>query len=367
MKSQSLAMIVAAVVLVVAMPMGLLAVVVVGLFGMTADACAGGAGGPAVSVVSGPVGAVEGWSAEQTRNAALIVNAGVDAGVSQRDQTIAVMVAIAESSLQVLDYGDQAGPDSRGLFQQRDGWGTLECRMDAACSAGLFYAAELKVPGKDNLAPGEVATRVQINAGGAATYTPHWQDATRLVTALTGADSSLAVECGLASGQAQNVLQVGRTQIGLPYAWGGGTYDGPGPCIPGGLCEGEPGFDCSGFARWAMYNGAGIMIEPRTANDIYYWGIAQGWLNVGWHGADQLQAGQLVFFADAAGSRITHIAIANGESGYLESRTGGVQEDGAWTEGWMGVLQPPYADGPSPAPAPSATAPLLKVPEQVAS
>ena len=39
--------------------------------------------------------------------------------LSLRDQAIGVMTAMGEYSLQVLEYGDAAGPDSRGLFQQR--------------------------------------------------------------------------------------------------------------------------------------------------------------------------------------------------------------------------------------------------------
>lgn len=33
---------------------------------------------------------------------------------------------------------DQAGPDSRGLYQQRNNWGTLALRMNPAWAAGAF-------------------------------------------------------------------------------------------------------------------------------------------------------------------------------------------------------------------------------------
>ena len=75
---------------------------------------------------------VPGYDDEQIANAAAIVRAGADLGMSRRDQTIGVMVAIGESTLYALDYGDEAGADSRGLFQQRDNgaWGTYADRME---------------------------------------------------------------------------------------------------------------------------------------------------------------------------------------------------------------------------------------------
>ena len=56
---------------------------------------------------------------------------------------ISVMVALGESGLRVLDYGDGPGPDSRGLFQQRDNgaWGSYADRMDPTTSATNFIKA----------------------------------------------------------------------------------------------------------------------------------------------------------------------------------------------------------------------------------
>src|SRR5690554_6082556 len=74
---------------------------------------------------------VGGWSGEQLEHAAIVMRAGRDLGMAERDVRVAVMTAMGESSLRVLDRGDRAGPDSRGLFQQRDPWGPYEVRMDA--------------------------------------------------------------------------------------------------------------------------------------------------------------------------------------------------------------------------------------------
>lgn len=59
------------------------------------------------------------WTGQQVVNAAAIITAGRAMRLDARTITIGVMTAMGESSLQVLDRGDQVGPDSRGLFQQR--------------------------------------------------------------------------------------------------------------------------------------------------------------------------------------------------------------------------------------------------------
>lgn len=140
---------------------------------------------------------VEGFDEEQLGNAAQIIAAGVSAGVSLRDQQIAVMTAIGESTLRVLDYGDVAGPDSRGLFQQRDSWGPLSVRMDAYASAGLFYERLVLVESRDLMAPTLVAHTVQRNAD-PDHYARFWDAAVRVVAGLSGVQ--LLSECAIAPG-----------------------------------------------------------------------------------------------------------------------------------------------------------------------
>lgn len=70
------------------------------------------------------------------------------------------------SPLNVIDYGDAAGPDSRGLFQQRanGAWGSYSDRMDPYISATNFFRALSRVPGWDRLEPSTAIHRVQGNA-----------------------------------------------------------------------------------------------------------------------------------------------------------------------------------------------------------
>jgi hypothetical protein len=151
-----------------------------------ADPCAPSGGGATVDLGGLPA-TVAGYSGEQLVNAGLVMNAGAALGLSVRGQTIGVMTAMGESSLRVLDYGDAVGPDSRGLFQQRDNgaWGSYADRMDPTISATNFFTALLRVPAWETLAPTAAAHRVQRNAD-PNYYTRFWDPAGQVVSALTG-------------------------------------------------------------------------------------------------------------------------------------------------------------------------------------
>ncbi|MBX3196391.1 MAG: M23 family metallopeptidase [Microbacteriaceae bacterium] len=141
---------------------GLLAVILL-IFGPSTQANACGPG-LVVDVDDVPAGPIAGYSGEQLRNAAYIMNAASALGLQRDAQILGVMTAMGESSLQVLDYGDEAGPDSRGLFQQRDSWGSRADRMDPTISATSFFQALIAVADWQSLEPTIAAHRVQGNA-----------------------------------------------------------------------------------------------------------------------------------------------------------------------------------------------------------
>ena len=141
-----------------------------------------------VAATTLPVQKVGAYGPEQLANAAAIIDAGKALGLSVRDQTIGVMTAMGESSLRVVDHGDVAGPDSRGLFQQRanGAWGSLADRMDPTTSATNFFTALSRVQGRDSVAPTLVAHTVQRNAD-PQHYAKYWDDAVAVVTKLAAA------------------------------------------------------------------------------------------------------------------------------------------------------------------------------------
>ncbi|GAA5198074.1 peptidase M23 [Microbacterium jejuense] len=143
-----------------------------------------------------PVPAVAGYRVEQLTNACTVLVAGRDLGLDERDQTIAVMTAMGESSLRNLEYGDWEtngvrNPDgsrttSLGLFQQQDSWGTREARLDPYTAAVLFYQAMAeRVPDRAGLDPTLVAHRTQVNDD-PNHYARFWDRAVRVVAAVSG-------------------------------------------------------------------------------------------------------------------------------------------------------------------------------------
>lgn len=149
--------------------------------GLAAQVCDSAA---AVTASTDQLPTVPGFSTEQLTNAGHILAAGADLDVPRRAQQVAVMTALGESSLRVLDHGDNVGPDSRGLFQQRanGAWGSYSDRMDPHTSATNFYRALLNVPGWQALEPTIAAHRTQRNAN-PWHYESYWPDATAIVDA----------------------------------------------------------------------------------------------------------------------------------------------------------------------------------------
>jgi hypothetical protein len=154
--------------------------------GVAAGPCAPVSGSASAAGASSVT--VAGFTGEQLVNAAVIVQAGAALGVNARAQAIGVMTAIGESTLVVLDHGDAVGPDSRGLFQQRDNgaWGSYADRMDPVTSATNFFRALLAVPGWETLPPTIAAHRTQHNAN-PYHYARWWDAAVEILTALNGA------------------------------------------------------------------------------------------------------------------------------------------------------------------------------------
>ena len=91
---------------------------------------------------------------EQLRIAAIIIAKGEELGrkqgLSRKDirkaQIIGVATGFGESSLYNVNHGDSYGPDSIGVFQQRNPWGPRSQRTDPAGAATLFYTVN-KGPG----------------------------------------------------------------------------------------------------------------------------------------------------------------------------------------------------------------------------
>lgn len=253
---------------------GLIAMLMAALGATAVNACTpqSGAGGVVVDPATVPAGPIAGFEGTQLVNAATIIKAGADRGLTVRDQTLAVMVAIGESTLNNIDYGDwetsgvtnpNGSPTtSIGLFQQQDNWGSVADRMDPYQAATLFYNAMVaNVPERDTLEPTIVGHKTQGNLD-PSYYAQFWGSAVEIVEGLSGVTTGLSAGgTGSASSCAGGLVpgQVSLTGWAAPAA--GPLTDGFGarsaPCD--GCSSNHRGVDfvaggCSG-PIWAAQAG----------------------------------------------------------------------------------------------------------------
>ncbi|MFC8041736.1 CHAP domain-containing protein [Paenarthrobacter sp. NPDC057355] len=286
-----------------------------------ADVCSPSGGSVNVDESKLPKVAVAGYQGEQLKNAALVINAGKALGLSARSQTIGVMTAMGESGLRVLDYGDGPGPDSRGLFQQRDNgaWGSYQDRMNPTTSATNFFKALQKVSGWEQLEPTTAAHRVQRNAD-PFHYQSYWPAAVEVVAALgdvkttdAGGESS----CGIP----------GESGKGDDLPWRTAQIYRPSPL---GMYNRE----CVDFALWRINQQLGSNSAPyRALNGTFrpdgaVLGSAltwkDGWDAKGWPTGKTPRVGAVVWYAPGAGGAdgtYGHVAIVKavaGDGSYLE-------------------------------------------------
>jgi surface antigen len=283
--------------------------------------------GPGVSVVIDGGTKVDGYTGEQLQNAAAILNAGKALDLPARGQLIGVMVALGKSGLRVLDYGDGPGPDSRGLFQQRDNgaWGSYADRMNPTISATNFIRALQKVAGWEQLEPTIAANRVQRNAD-PYHYRKYQDPAVRIVEALSGATFSRAGNgCAIPGGSgagddlpwksAPSWLQVGANASSTS---------------PLGMYNRE----CTDFALWRVNQQLGSTGAPFKVHNSTFrpdgvnLGSAltwkSGWHAKGWPTGGTPRAGAIVWYAPGAGGAgpaFGHVAVVkavNADGSYLE-------------------------------------------------
>lgn len=304
-------------------PVGLVLSII--LFGggsqAAADVCSPTGASVSVDASQLPKVSVAGYEGEQLTNAALIINAGKALGLSARGQTIGVMTAMGESGLRVLDYGDGPGPDSRGLFQQRDNgaWGTYPDRMNPTVSATNFFTALQKISGWEQVEPTTAAHRVQRNAD-PFHYQTYWPAAAEVVAALGDAtitDPGGTSSCGIP----------GESGKGDDLPWRSSQIYQPSPL---GMFNRE----CVDFALWRINQQLGSTTAPyKVLNSTFrpdgaVLGSAltwkDGWDAKGWPTGTTPRVGAVVWYSPGTGGAdgtYGHVAIVkavNGDGSFIE-------------------------------------------------
>ena len=173
---------------------------------------------------------------EKRSNATQIIKAAADRSLPPQAAVVALATAMQESGLIAVDHGDTAGPDSRGLFQQRDSWGSKADRMDPYKSANLFYDRLIKIVGWETLPVTTAAQKVQISAFPDA-YAKHELDARNvLANAVTNTNpyaSQLSGKEGWANGATEVVKDSDSCEENSGIALPTGTWVNP-------YCDGFP-------------------------------------------------------------------------------------------------------------------------------
>lgn len=264
---------------------------------------------PVVARLPAQVGA---WRGEQVENAAQVIKAGQDRDLDTKTITIAVMTAMAESSLRNLTHGDAVRNDTIGLFQEGPERGPYEERMDPYGAAGIFYDYLLRVPDYLELEPTIAAHKAQANAD-PYHYEPRWAEAVQMVSTLTD-DPELLADLPAAGpvtgcedggpvplpdggdGTGEAIVDAAKHYLDTPYSWGGGDITGPtlgtfsSPSLDGTRTV---GFDCSGLVMFAVHHATGIVLphkaehqgtDPRGAV------VPRDW--------DQMQPGDVISFSE---------------------------------------------------------------------
>lgn len=288
-KKGTIALAIGAVILVLAgavLTMGMAMLTIVAGGSLPGGGCGGdgGLGGGSQSV-----GGTD-WNAEQTDNAATIVNIVAQRGLPKRAAVIAISTVIVESRLVNVGYGDR---ESLGLYQQRpsQGWGSPEQVLNPDYATRIFLDRLIALPGWATMPPGTAAQAVQRSAF-PDRYAPQEAPAAALVDRFwVGPDNPLPSPANPATSTVQQVASVfacpdqggvgvplapsnldptrlppgfvgpsdpaqraavtyALAQLGKPYVWG---------------AKGPNGFDCSGLmlAAWAA---AGVPIPAGTVN-----------------------------------------------------------------------------------------------------
>jgi surface antigen len=271
--------------------------------------------GPAVSVTIDGNTKVEGYTQEQLQNAAAIMGAGKALDLSVNGQMISVMVALGESGLRVLDTGDVAGPDSRGLFQQRGNgaWGSYADRMDPTTSATNFIKALQAVAGWELLEPTLAASKVQRNAD-PYHYQKYWPEAVKLVQALSDSEFSL---------EGSDCAVPGQSGAGDDYPWKNSpTWLQVGANTASTSPLGMYYRECVDFALWRVNQQMGSPSAPFKFLNSSFRPDGQGlgsaltwkagWHAKGWPTGSTPRVGAVVWYAPGAGGAdpdFGHVAV----------------------------------------------------------
>jgi len=217
----------------------------------------------------------------------LIAGVSLQRGMPARAASIALATAIQESKLRNLDHGDKAGPDSRGLFQQRpsQGWGTEAEVMDPVYAANRFFAELEKVDGYEQMSVTEAAQRVQRSAYPEA-YADHEAEGRAFASALTG-NSPAALNCVLKRATAAGDPDTVAAQLEASY-----------PALEAAAGDKTVEVAAAGTTGWAVAQWAVASADELQIESVAYAGLAWTRQDGGWKPTSRNDPTVLITLAD---------------------------------------------------------------------
>lgn len=245
----------------------------------------GGVGGGGIvngQLAPGSYGGSEELDAEQARNATIVYNVGKRMNMSSREIVVGLLVAYQESRYKALNHGDTAGPDSRGIFQQRSHWGSLADRMDPEKSSEIFYNAYKKAiqqghfegrrPKGGSFATAPLEDIAEAIQGFAAWTKPHYKAAIPYAKAIyqTLAAGEVIADSGAPNGSS------GSTSTGGAQT-GGSLQDRIGGSSNTGAIQ-RGGSRAGGMTGTALLTTA-LQLTNKYPNMPYTWGGGRAWAN----------------------------------------------------------------------------------------
>lgn len=269
------------------------------------------------------------------RNAVAVISAGKAMGAPDEAIVSALAVGLVESGLRNLasravpesmSYpNDGVAPgdyDSVGILQQRpsQGWGSVKDLMDPGFQARNYFERFLSSDWQSKSFTEAAADIQRPREDLRYKYGEREAEAREIFTRLQGvAPTSPGCPRPGSPGQAPApgdpstgaaIVAAARSQIGLPYVWGGGDANGP----TGG------GFDCSGLTLYAIAQATGgAVVLPHYTGDPGN----PGQMGQGVPVADLSQAepGDLVFFG--SGGAADHVGVYAGAGQMIHAPTFG--------------------------------------------
>lgn len=274
---------------------------------------------------------------EQIKNARIIDQVAAKLGLSGKASRIAIITAMGESSLINIDYGDVAGPDSKGLFQQRTtmGWGTVEQVMNPEFAASSFFTGRttnkglIDVAGWERMEPTVAIHKVQNNAD-PHHYTRFYSAADAVIAKAEidvnrqGDEHPEDSDAELANSDTGNQCGSGGNGGNSPDGDGNDDYPWKHLTPPSGEYVADPmGFfygECTSWVSWVINRNAGSTEAPFKYSydkgnfvngNAKEW--KQAWLNRGWKISRTPVAGAVAWWDAGSGGAgwAGHVAIVH--------------------------------------------------------